>query len=142
MTEDGRKHLELIQQVVTRMNSNSFQLKGWSVTLVAALFALSVTEANKVFAGLAIVPIMAFWLLDAYYLGMERCYRDLYDLLRVKSDQELKELNKPYCMTPKEFGIKGECLLQVGLTIAWFHVLLLGSVVAILLFGVWGVNKR
>ena len=37
---DREKHLELIQGVINRMASNSFQLKGWSVVLVSALFAL------------------------------------------------------------------------------------------------------
>ena len=35
------KHLEFVQNVITRMNTNSFLIKGWSVTLVAAIFALS-----------------------------------------------------------------------------------------------------
>ena len=34
-------HLQLVQAVITRMGSNSFLLKAWSVTLVAALFALA-----------------------------------------------------------------------------------------------------
>jgi hypothetical protein len=34
------KHLEFIQGVITRMNANSFQIKGWSVTITAALLAL------------------------------------------------------------------------------------------------------
>jgi hypothetical protein len=31
MPSEKIKHLELIQAVVTRMNSNSFQMKGWMV---------------------------------------------------------------------------------------------------------------
>ena len=31
--ENKRKHLEFIQQVITRMNANSFLIKGWAVTL-------------------------------------------------------------------------------------------------------------
>jgi len=31
------KHLEMIQDVIKRMASNSFLLKGWSLTLVVAL---------------------------------------------------------------------------------------------------------
>jgi len=38
MDEDQRKHLELIQAVITRMAGNSFLIRGWSVTLVSALF--------------------------------------------------------------------------------------------------------
>lgn len=31
-------HLEMIQNVITRMNSNSFLLKGWSITIFVGLF--------------------------------------------------------------------------------------------------------
>ena len=34
------KHLEMILDVVNRMASNSFALKGWAITLVAGIFAL------------------------------------------------------------------------------------------------------
>ena len=34
------KHLELIQGVINRLAANSFQLKGWSVVLVSAIFFL------------------------------------------------------------------------------------------------------
>lgn len=34
--EDQRKYLEMIQAVIARLASNSFILKGWSVTLVGA----------------------------------------------------------------------------------------------------------
>jgi hypothetical protein len=144
MTEDGRKHLEFIQQVVTRMNSNSFQLKGWSVALVAGLFALAVAEANKVFAGLAIFPIVVFWLLDAYYLGMERWFRGLYDHLRVMTDPELIGLGaRSYCMRPGEFNLQRECLLKVARrwTVAGFHLPLLLACIVPLLFGDWLAGK-
>lgn len=39
--EKKLKHLDFLQLVITRMNVNSFFLKGWSVTLVAALFAFA-----------------------------------------------------------------------------------------------------
>ena len=42
-------HLQMIQAVITRMASNSFLIKGWSVTLVAALFALAAANTNGVF---------------------------------------------------------------------------------------------
>ena len=34
-------YLQMIQAVIARMAGNSFLIKGWSVTLVAALFALA-----------------------------------------------------------------------------------------------------
>lgn len=40
-------HLEMIQGVINRMARNSFALKGWAVTLVAGIFALSSKNTDK-----------------------------------------------------------------------------------------------
>lgn len=39
--ENKIKHLEFIQLTIIRMNVNSFLVKGWLITLVAAVFVLS-----------------------------------------------------------------------------------------------------
>ena len=44
--EQKLKHLEFIQNVINRMNSNSFLIKGWAVTLIAAIFALAAKDSN------------------------------------------------------------------------------------------------
>jgi hypothetical protein len=44
--ENKRKHLEMIQGVINRMARNLFFLKGWTTTLIAALFALAAKDAN------------------------------------------------------------------------------------------------
>ncbi len=75
---DRIKHLEMIQAVISRMTSNSFFLKGWSVTLVAAIVALAAKDANQWFLIVALLPVLAFWSLDAYYLHLERLFRELY----------------------------------------------------------------
>lgn len=46
MNEKKLKHLEFLQNVITRMNSNSFMIKGWAITLVSALFVLAAKDAN------------------------------------------------------------------------------------------------
>jgi hypothetical protein len=81
MSDEKRlKHLEFIQNVITRMNNNSFMIKGWAVTLVAALFALSDktndTEHNLYL--ITFIPVPVFWLLDGFFIATERRYRDLY----------------------------------------------------------------
>lgn len=72
------KHLEMIESIIERMARNSFQLKGWAVTLVTLVGALGVKESDKRFMFLAFVPIIGFWILDAFYLQKERRYRALY----------------------------------------------------------------
>jgi len=47
-------HLQMVQAVITRMAGNSFLIKGWSVTLIAALFALAAADSNELFTYLVV----------------------------------------------------------------------------------------
>ena len=82
-SEDVRQHLSFIQGVITRMNSNSFSMKGWMVAIVSALAAIYASDANNpcgyIYFIVAIPVVFIFCGLDAYYLKMERQYRDLYN---------------------------------------------------------------
>lgn len=79
MTQEQIKHLEFIQAVITRMNTNSFQIKGWRITIIAALLALYAgKDKNTAFIFVAISPTILFWFLDAYYLQKERKFRKVY----------------------------------------------------------------
>jgi len=84
--ENKTKHLEMIQGVINRMANNSFLLKGWSVILVSALFALAAKDSNKLYIYLAYFPTIAFWVLDGYFLWQERLYRKLYDKVRIMDE--------------------------------------------------------
>lgn len=72
-------HLGFIQGIITRMGTNSFLLKGWSITLVAAMFALAVKDADKRFMLLAYFPVIVFWVLDGFFLHQEKLFRKLYE---------------------------------------------------------------
>lgn len=78
MSEDQRNYLGMIQAVIMRLASNSFVLKGWSVTLVSGLLGFAGQQRNGNIALLALVPALSFWLLDAYYLAQERQQRELF----------------------------------------------------------------
>ncbi len=73
------KHLEFIHNVIGRLAGNSFWLKGWSVTLVAAIFAVAARDAIGSFLWVALVPAFAFWGLDAFYRGQEHVFRKMHD---------------------------------------------------------------
>lgn len=73
------KHLEFIQGVINRMGQNSFLIKGWTITLVSALFALAAKDSNIKFVIVAYFPTIVFWVLDGYFLYQERLFRELYD---------------------------------------------------------------
>jgi hypothetical protein len=73
------KHLEFIQGIITRMNTNSFQIKSWSITINAALLALYASNSNEKYLLVAIAPTLLFWFLDTYYLQQERKFRGVYN---------------------------------------------------------------
>ena len=79
LDEDRLKHLEFIQSVIARLAGNSFWLKGWSVTLVAAIFAIATRDSTTYLLLVAVLPVVAFWGLDAFYVGQERIFRKLYE---------------------------------------------------------------
>lgn len=87
--EKKLKHLEFIQLVITRMNVNSFLLRGWSVTLVAALFAFAAKDTNIEYVLITYISTPLFWILDGYYLSQERKYRDLYNMIRLKEENDI-----------------------------------------------------
>lgn len=89
MNESKLKHLEFIQAVIGRMSSNSFLIKGWSITLVAALFALAAENANVRYAVIAYIPIIIFWILDGFFIAQEKQYRELYKIVSLKSESEI-----------------------------------------------------
>lgn len=92
MIEKKLKHLEFIQNIITRMNSNSFLLKGWTITLVSALFALAAKDANLNYVLISYIVIPVFWGLDSYFLSQERQFRNLYDSVRT-NDESLIDFN-------------------------------------------------
>ena len=88
-------HLEMIEKIIDRMAQNSFKLKGWAVTLITLIGAFSYQCPEKwyTFIALGMIPLFSFWLLDSFYLQIERQYRVLYNLVSLK-----KECDIDFCM--------------------------------------------
>ncbi len=73
-----QKHLEIYQGVITRMAENSRSCKVWCVTLVAAILVLVARTGEADHALIALAPTVLFYILDAYYLALERGFRCSY----------------------------------------------------------------
>ncbi len=111
MTSSVEKHLELIQNVIGRLSQNSFAIRGWTITVISALLALStkVTICN-----IAFIPALFFWGLDAYYLRQERLFRKLYQaVLEKRLETDLKLV--PYSMDTSFFSDKVDHLWKTML---------------------------
>ena len=87
--EKKMKHLEMVEGIIERLGNNSFQLKGWAVTLVSIIGALSAQGSDRRFFLLSFLPLVAFWLLDSFYLQKERKYRILYKNISAKEENNI-----------------------------------------------------
>lgn len=106
MNECNFKHLEFIQSNISRMNQNSFQMKGWAITILSALLAIfaatidnTTGSGNVGFIFVAIAPTLIFWLLDSYYLQQERKFRGIYKDVALLTEEpiriEVREFEMP-----------------------------------------------
>jgi hypothetical protein len=89
MPENKLKHLEFIHNTINRMSTNSFIVKGWTITLISALFVLAQKDSNITYAILTYIAVPIFWYLNAFFLLQERRYRSLYDDVRRKDENAI-----------------------------------------------------
>ena len=132
------KHLEMIEKIIDRMAQHSFKLKGWAVTLITFVGALSYQCPEKwyTFIPLGMIPLISFWFLDSYYLQIERQYRVLYNMTAMKEESDIDfsmDLNKStytlheakrICFIKCMFS-KTELFFYCSLIVAFLLVLLL-----------------
>ena len=128
--ENKRAHIEMIQAVVNRMSINSFLLKGWSVVLISALFALAAGDSQALFVYIAYFPAIAFWMLDAYFLRQERLFRKLYDRVR-----HLAESDVDFSMDTSvvDGEVAAWSAVVFSKTLLLFHGTVFGSIVIVML---------
>lgn len=123
------KHLDFIQGVINRLSTNSFLLKGWSVVLISALFALSAGNSNVKFIILAYIPAVAFWGLDGYFLSLERAYRKLYEKVRVLNADEI-DFSMNTGDMQSGFGDWAAAFLSKTLIV--FHGAIIGAIIVVM----------
>ena len=128
--ENKRAHLGMLQSIVNRMSVNSFLLKGWSVVLVSALFALAASGSQKLFVYLAYFPALAFWILDGYFLWQERLFRKLYDHVRGLNDDQV-DFSMDTSVVLREVSPWPAVVFSKTLLI--FHGIVFGSIVIVML---------
>ena len=105
-SEKKLKHLEFIQNAISRMGSNSFKIKGWYITIFTATIALAIDSSKWLYMVLAYIPLFLFWSLDAYYLQQERRFRGVYDIVALEEENEINfDMWK---------GVTAECIGKVA----------------------------
>ena len=66
-------YISMLQGIINRMAGNSASCKTWTVTLVTAMLVLLVDKQIQLPNPLlCLIPVVLLYLLDCYYLGLER----------------------------------------------------------------------
>lgn len=116
----------MVQGVVNRLAQNSFYHKGWSVILVSAMFALAANDARLQFVLVAYFPAIVFWCLDGYFLGVERRFRDLYNEMRKRSEDDVD-----FSMEIKPLGHLDWACAMISKTVWPFHAVIISSIIIV-----------
>lgn len=125
------EHLKLIEQQIQRMADDSFKVKNWALTVVggALLYWLKEETPKYNMIWLWVLIVMAtiiFWWLDAYYLALEKCYRELYVNVQKSSDHTYNLNVRKYLdeIDIKCVMISSKTITHVYIPLVFFEVIL------------------
>lgn len=94
-------HLGILQNVIQRMAANSSACKAWCVTLISAVLVIVADKGRPDYAYIALLPTLVFAALDAYYLALEKAFRNSYnDFISKLHNKTLTEVDL-YSVAPK-----------------------------------------
>lgn len=91
-------HLGFIQAIISRMASNAFAVKGWSISITAAIVAAGIALKSCFIIATALMPLAVFIFLDSYFFLQEKNFRGLYNTVRL-NDFDSKN---PFNLTPPQ----------------------------------------
>lgn len=131
MNEDERLYLQFLQNNISRMNSNSAQVKGWCIAIVAALLAIYAETGKYFFILICLIPILLFCIVDTLYLQQEHKFIGMYNDYVLNKNEKPKVYEMP--MKKYIFGILGflKALKSWSVTLVYFPLLV---VIVIMLF--------
>ena len=91
-------HLGILQGIVLRMATNSTSCKTLCITIVSATLVIIADKGKPDFAWIALFPAILFAGLDAYYLALEKGFRNSYN-------EFIKKLHTGHIATEDLFSV-------------------------------------
>ncbi|PYF09255.1 hypothetical protein C8J30_110129 [Rhodobacter viridis] len=125
-------HLGMIQSIIARLSGFSANAKTFCITILAALVAVAFQKPvpELIWAGVA-VPLV-FASLDAYYLALEKQFRDMYAVVSGRAIDQAADL----AIAPKKLKSKEVAAAFFSPSVIGVHLpLLLGMCLLLYLAG-------
>lgn len=80
LTDILHKEIDIIQNCINRMASNSFLIKGWFITLILGLITFGYEKLNfKLLITISLIITILCWISDAFFLQLEKKYIKKYN---------------------------------------------------------------
>ena len=133
------QYFTIIQDVINRFAQNSFLIKAWTVTLIAAIFILTFSIVNSLIFGVLLAIAIIFWVLDSYYLKLERIYRRLYKTkVEEYNDNQKKKSMKLFDMDYESFMELEQKIprIMVSKTEILFYLPMIGALTSFLIISI------
>ena len=150
--EKLHKEIDLVQSVINRMASNSFNIKAWTIAVVGGVLALAGniffptdgTVLNNIAAvwinAFLLLVVIMFWYLDAFFLKTEKLYRNLYNWIikyRPQTEDYMYDLNTfEREVNGEKTSITAPCVCKVmfSKTLLPFYIIPLLFVLGLMLY--------
>ena len=129
------EHLKLVQIVISRLAGNSFALRVGVSPAIGAVVTAAVVISQEFLVLVALLVVITFWYLDAFYLAQERAFRALYDFVRKGNGQAFgsESYFSMVHVTPR--GFSRQILKTMSTTtLCVFYIPLISVIVAVFLF--------
>lgn len=132
--QSAQFHLSMVQGIIQRMSSNSTSCKAWCITLVSALLVLISERSDPNYALITFLPIILFFVLDTYYLSLEKRFRKSHNSFIEKLHSGSLQIKDLYAITPEEKAVKMFFYSAISLSIWTFYLTLSALVLWVMLF--------
>lgn len=139
--EEKAGYLQMIQEPISRMSTISAIFKGFAATIVAGISVISFSTVNLWVLGLSFIPVIAFAILDVYYLKLERKLRFLYEQVRT-GQHEIDfsiELTKDPAEMKSAKARTWDCLKSPSIYL--FYPLMIAILVTVFVLAACGVTN-
>jgi hypothetical protein len=130
-------YLNFLQSNISRMNSNSNNIKILIATIYAFLIAINKIDDIKIFLTFIIMLFIGF-ILDTYYLAIEKIYRKKFNNFIENINNENFNIKDIFDMKPKNTPLKYEIFAEMVDTFfsfsIWIYYLLFIIITVLLKF--------
>ena len=139
MEDQKAAYLQMILDPISRMSTMSAIFKGFAATIVAGISAISFSDIQPCILLISFIPVLAFAVLDIYYLRLERKFRFLYEQVRTgkhEVDFSMRLTSDPKKLVAARAGV-WECIKSPSIYL--FYPMMIAILVIVVILKMKGI---